>query len=183
MSPKKDETRVCGYIRSEFIHWALWRTLMRTKYFLFVHHTTSILAKLSTWCFEHSGDISCSLLVLYVSVDTYIYIYIYINPNRTSCAQVHEPGGHIVFMITYILCSSCFCEIWALCVSWITCDHLYIYIYNTHVTTIHQHKKTDRKILKIYEANFYSCVIWCCSFKQNGYASMRAKLWLKFVKF
>ena len=36
---------------------------MRTEYFLFVHHTTSILAKLSTWCFEHSGDISCSLLV------------------------------------------------------------------------------------------------------------------------
>ena len=31
--------------------------------FLFVHHTTSILAKLSTWCFEHSGDIGCSLLV------------------------------------------------------------------------------------------------------------------------
>ena len=28
-------------------------------------------------------------------------------------------------MITYILCSSCFCEIWALCVSWITYDHLY----------------------------------------------------------
>ena len=27
--------------------------------------------------------------------------------------------------ITYILCSSCFCEIWALCVSWITYDHLY----------------------------------------------------------
>ena len=63
MSPGKDETCVCGYIRSEFIHWPLWRTLMRTKYFLFVHHTTSILAKLSTWCFEHSGDISCSLLV------------------------------------------------------------------------------------------------------------------------
>ena len=30
---------------------------------LFVHHTTSILAKLSTWCFVHSGDTSCSLLV------------------------------------------------------------------------------------------------------------------------
>ena len=27
-------------------------------------------------------------------------------------------------MITYILCSPCFCEIWALCMSWIT----YIYI-------------------------------------------------------
>ena len=39
------------------------------------------------------------------------------------------PGGHIVFMMTYILCSSCFCEIWAFCVSWITYDHLHIYIY------------------------------------------------------
>ena len=58
-----DETRVYGYIRSEFIHWALWRTLMRTEYLLFGHHTTSILAKVSTWCFEHSGDICFSLLV------------------------------------------------------------------------------------------------------------------------
>ena len=63
MSPGKDETRFCGYIRSEFIHWVLWRTLMRTEYFLFVQHTTTILAKLSTWCAEHSDDISCSLLV------------------------------------------------------------------------------------------------------------------------
>ena len=29
----------------------------------FVYHITSSLAKLSTWCFEHSGDISCSLIV------------------------------------------------------------------------------------------------------------------------
>ena len=63
MSPGMDETRVCGYIRSEFIHWVLWRTLMRIECFLFVHHTTSILAKLRTRCFEHSGDISCSVLV------------------------------------------------------------------------------------------------------------------------
>ena len=27
---------------------------MRTEYFLFVHDATSILAKLNTWCFEHS---------------------------------------------------------------------------------------------------------------------------------
>ena len=54
--------------------------------------------------------------------------------NQTSCAQVHELlKGHcgdnqevnIVFMITHILYPSCFCEIWALCVSWITYDHLY----------------------------------------------------------
>ena len=63
MNPGKDERRVCGYIRSKFIHWAVWRALMRTEYFLFVHHTTNIFAKLSTWCFEHSGDIICSLLI------------------------------------------------------------------------------------------------------------------------
>ena len=60
---------------------------MRTEYFLFVHHTTSILAKLSTWCFEHSGDISRSLLVNPSHIDEswegpntcmWIYIYIYI---------------------------------------------------------------------------------------------------------
>ena len=63
MSSRKDKTRVCGYICSEFIHWGFCRTLMRTAFFLFVYHTTTILAKLSTWCFEHSGDISCSLIV------------------------------------------------------------------------------------------------------------------------
>ena len=80
-----DEAHVCRYIRSEFVHWALWRTLMRAEYFLFVHHTTSILEKLSTWCFEHSGDISCSLLVNPSYTDgswerrnTCLWIYIYI---------------------------------------------------------------------------------------------------------
>ena len=63
MSPGIDKTRVCGYIHSGFIHWALWRTLVRTEYFLFVHYTASILAKLSTCSFEDSGDICCSLLV------------------------------------------------------------------------------------------------------------------------
>ena len=30
---------------------------------IFCSYTTSILAKLSTWCFEHSGNINCSLLI------------------------------------------------------------------------------------------------------------------------
>ena len=86
MSSRKDETRVCGYIWSEFIYWAFCRTLMRTEYFLFVYYTTSILAKLSTWCFEHSDDISCSLIVDLSHTDEFwegwntclwIYIYIY----------------------------------------------------------------------------------------------------------
>ena len=54
---------------------------------LFVHHTTSILATLSTRCFEHSADSSCSLLVNPSHTDEswegrntcmWIYIYIYI---------------------------------------------------------------------------------------------------------
>ena len=74
-----------------YIH-ALWRRLMRAEYFLVVHHTISILGKLSTWCFEHSGDISCSLYSLTqapvmspgkdetrVCGNIYIYIYIYIT--------------------------------------------------------------------------------------------------------
>ena len=68
---------------------------MRTEYFFFVHHTTIILEKLSTWCFEHSGNISCSLLInpshtdepcerrntclwIYIYIYIYIYVYIYI---------------------------------------------------------------------------------------------------------
>ena len=69
MSPGKVKTRVCGYICSEFIHWALWRTLMGTEYFLFIHYTTRILVKFSTCCFEHSGDISSSLLVNLIHTD------------------------------------------------------------------------------------------------------------------
>ena len=34
---------------SEFFHWTLWRTLMRTGYFLILHHTTNILANLVLW--------------------------------------------------------------------------------------------------------------------------------------
>ena len=50
-------------IHSQSIHWALWTTLMKREYFSFFYHTTSILAKLSTCCFEHSGDMRVSLLV------------------------------------------------------------------------------------------------------------------------
>ena len=73
-----------------FTH-TLWRTLMRTEYFLFVHHTTSILAKLSTWCFDEHSLVTTSV-VLYsltratLSVsdeswegrNTCMWIYIYI---------------------------------------------------------------------------------------------------------
>ena len=34
MNPGQEKTCVCRYVRSEFIHWALWRTLMRTNFFV-----------------------------------------------------------------------------------------------------------------------------------------------------
>ena len=78
MSHGKDETRVCGCIHSEFIHWDL-----------FVHLITSILVKLSTWCFEHTGDISCSLLVNPSHTDESgkdeTRVYGYIRSEFTHC--------------------------------------------------------------------------------------------------
>ena len=64
----------------------------------------------------------------------YIYIYIHIYYINT-CTCIYkwvatkplwwQPGGHIVFMIAFILRPPCFFEIWVLCVSWIIYDHLY----------------------------------------------------------
>ena len=56
-------------------------------------------------------------------------------------------GGHIVSMITYILCSSCFSEIWALCVSWITYDHLY-YVVEHSLVHWYQQCVTIHHVLK-----------------------------------
>ena len=48
--------------------------------------------------------------------------------NHTSCAQVHLlPQSHCDDNRKGTLFSSSFCETWALCVSWITYGHLYIY--------------------------------------------------------
>ena len=95
-----------GYISSKFIHWALWRTLMKTGYFLFVHHTTSILAKFSTWCFEHSGDISCSALV---------------DPSHTD--ESWKGGNTCLWIDIYSICG---CGYTYIHVSWC---YIYIYIY------------------------------------------------------
>ena len=65
----------------------------------------------------------------------YIYVYIYVIMKKISPPGYHDDNGflathldtwgHIVFMITYILHPPWFCEIWALCMSWITGDHSY----------------------------------------------------------
>ena len=113
----KGETRVCEYIRSEFIHWALWRTLMKIEYFLFVHHTTCILIELSSWCFEHSGGVSVSLIVNLSHTDEswegrntclwiYIYIYKYIftifalQYLLLHFCHLHNPHSSLVIIVS-----------------------------------------------------------------------------------
>ena len=88
---------------------------MKIEYFQFVHHTTCILIELSSWCFEHSGDVSVSLLVNLNHTDEswegrntclwiYIYIYIYIFTIFTTTflppAQSSQfPCHHCEFVV------------------------------------------------------------------------------------
>ena len=58
---------------------------------IYIYIYIYILAKISTLCFEHSGDISCSLLVnpshtyeAWERRNTCLWIYIYIYP-QTRC--------------------------------------------------------------------------------------------------
>ena len=82
---------------------------MRTEYFLFVHHATSILAKLTTWCFEHSGDISsCSLLVNPSHTDeswnTYIYnIYDYLFIDKYNYLLIYKYNCLFIDKYNYLL--------------------------------------------------------------------------------
>ena len=78
---------------------------MRTEQFLYVHYTTNILAKLSTWCFDHPDDISCSshtdeswegliyriyiyiYICIYICMYVCIYIYLFMNKNLKLTIQ------------------------------------------------------------------------------------------------
>ena len=63
-----------------------------------------------------------------------IYIYKYTYTHRyIECSNLTE--ARRIFMMAYRFHLSCFCEIWALCVSWITYDHLY-YKYISHLKNI-----------------------------------------------
>ena len=55
---------------------------MRPECFWFIDYTTSILTKLSIWCFEHSGDISFSLLVSLTHTDESLEV-------RNSCLLIY----------------------------------------------------------------------------------------------
>ena len=80
-----------------------------TEYFLFVHHTTCILAKLSTWCLELSGEISYFLLF---------------NPSHTD--QSWEGQNTCMWIYIYIYIPYIYIYMW-MCM-WIYIS-LYIYIY------------------------------------------------------
>ena len=81
-------------------------------------YKTSILTKLGTWCFEHSDDISCSLLVnpshtdeSWAGRNTCMWIYIYI------------------YMYVYIYICVCVCVYIYICVCVCVCVYIYKYIH------------------------------------------------------
>ena len=60
----------------------------------FCSFTKSIWAKFSTWCFEHSGEITCSLIVnpnctdeSWVGRSKCMWIYTYIYTSKTFCPE------------------------------------------------------------------------------------------------
>ena len=81
------------------------------------------------------------VLTTLVSILTFSFIYIYICTSHTSYAQVLElPQSHfddnrectLLLIITYVLCPSFFCKIWAVYVTRINMhiyNHIYIHIY------------------------------------------------------
>ena len=90
----------------------------------------------------------------------YIYIYIY-SIMKTVCAPSYHRNG---FVVTHALGDmiyihpSCFCEIWSLCVLWITSDHLHKYIHYINIYT-HKHTHTDIYIIYIYIHIYTLCHI------------------------
>ena len=132
-------------------------------------------------------------LSIYLSTNIYICNHEYNVPSRlspqwlcgSSCTWAHNVRIHhvpkcmschkAIVVITgrahcfhdyiYILRPSCFCEIWALCVSWITYDHFYIYkyIYNIYIH-ICIHIYMCIYIIHMYIIYMYTCIItaWLC---------------------
>ena len=76
----------------------------------------------------------------------YIYIFNHVHPVP-KCMSYHKAivvitgRAHCFHDCTYTLRPSSFCEIWVLCVLWITSDHLYEYIDCMNIYT-HTHKHT-----------------------------------------
>ena len=90
----------------------------------------------------------------------YIYIYIYIySIMKTICPPGYHHNGfvatHALGDMMYIH-PSCFCEIWALCVLWITSDHLYKYI---HYINIHTHTSKHKTVVEMFLNGVYSVII------------------------
>ena len=90
---------------------------------IFCLFTTSILAKLSIWCFKHSGDIICSLLVNlsrtdeswagvinrlhYVSYFQPTWPYLYGTPWIILCLKDQEINSKRSWQVVSFLCVQC----------------------------------------------------------------------------
>ena len=74
-------------------------------------------------------------VLAYIALYYIAYIYHIYVIMKTMCPSGYHHNGIVAthalgHMITYMLHSSSFCEIWALCVSWITYDHWWPLYFN-----------------------------------------------------
>ena len=83
ISPVQDKTHVCRYVHSAFIHWALWRILMKTKYFFvrspqafWLCSALGVLSTLVTSVVLYSLNLSIKSWAWW---NTCMWIYIYIS--------------------------------------------------------------------------------------------------------
>ena len=97
----------------------------------------------------------------------YIYIYIYIySIMKTICPPRYYHNGFVAtHALGDMICihPSCFCEIWALCASWIISDHLYEYIHYINIYT-HKHTHTHTHIYTFVYIHLYIYIyIYICT--------------------
>ena len=78
---------------------------------------------------------------------TYIYIYI-LYIYYIYLLYIYIYYAIYIYIYIYILRSSYFCKIWALCVSWVTCNQFYIFGTGTF-TPRHQFFIPDTSIVDI----------------------------------
>ena len=108
----------------------------------------ALITTMALWQLKHLG----TWCTVYISGHKWTVHHV---PKGMSCRKVIMViigRPHCFHDCIYILCPSCFCQIWALCVSQITYDHLCICIY-IHIYIIYI----------IYIFTFYTYINTMCA--------------------
>ena len=91
-----------------------------------IHHVSKCLSCHKAILMITGQRLQCLIFILLLrhfgtlcGVDVYVYVDVLYKYLYTVCfLSPHNQDGTLFSMITYALYPSCFCNIWALCVSW-----------------------------------------------------------------